>query len=57
LMNLNPMTGTISAFRSATLGLPVDWQALSISVLLAMLLLSAGLAVFAHTEKTFADVI
>ena len=57
LMNFNPMTGTIGAFRSATLGLPIDWSALAWSVLLALALLSAGLAVFAHTEKTFADVI
>ena len=57
LMGMNPMTGTIGAFRNATLGLPIDWSALGVSVLLALLLLSLGLAAFARTEKTFADVI
>lgn len=56
LLMLNPMTGLISAFRSALLGQPMDWTALGVSVLLSLTLLVVGLLAFHRTERRFADV-
>ncbi len=57
LLQLNPMGGTIEAFRAAVLGTPVDYGAWMISTAVASVLLIAGLLYFNRTERQFADVV
>lgn len=57
LLRLNPMGGTIEAFRAAVLGTPIDVGALLISTGVAFLTLFVGLAYFGFAEKRFADVV
>lgn len=55
LFNLNPMNGAIEAFRAALLGTPIDWAAWSLSTLVALACLIAGLIHFARVEHRLAD--
>ena len=57
LMNLNPMAGTIDAFRAAVLGQPVNVGAWLVSASVAVLTLLVGLVWFAKLERKFADVV
>lgn len=57
LMNLNPMAGTIDAFRAAVLGQPVNVGAWLVSTAVACLTLLIGLVWFAKLERKFADVV
>lgn len=58
IIALNPMTGIIESFRTALLyETPVDWNLLTISVVMGMILFVFGVWYFLRTEKTFADVI
>jgi lipopolysaccharide transport system permease protein len=57
LMNLNPMAGTIDAFRAAVLGQPVNVGAWLMSTAVACLTLLIGLVWFAKLERKFADVV
>jgi lipopolysaccharide transport system permease protein len=57
VLNLNPMAGLISAFRSSLLGQPVLWQDLAISVAVSLALLLLGIWYFTKTERRFADII
>ena len=57
LLRLNPMGGTIEAFRASVLGQPLDWAALGLSVTSALLILLIGLTYFTQAERRFADVI
>jgi lipopolysaccharide transport system permease protein len=57
LANLNPMAGTIAAFRSAILGQTVDYSAWAISTAVAAVMLTAGLLWFSAVQRRFADVI
>jgi lipopolysaccharide transport system permease protein len=54
---LNPMYGTIEAFRAAILGRPLPFGAWAVSVVVSLICLVAGLAYFARTERRMADVI
>ena len=56
LLSLNPMVGLIEAYRSALLGRPWNWTALSVSVVSISLLLAYGLFYFRKTERRFADI-
>lgn len=56
-LRLNPMGGTIEAFRASVLGTPIDYGALGISAAVAVLTLVVGLAYFSVAEKKFADVV
>jgi len=56
LLALNPLTGVISAFRSALLGRPADWPAIGTAIVLALLALVCGVALFRRTERRFADI-
>ncbi len=59
LLDLNPMTGVIDAFRWCLLsdGQPFDLQGIACSVVLSGLLTLSGLWYFRRMERTFADVI
>jgi|WetSurMetagenome_2_1015567.scaffolds.fasta_scaffold02494_6 lipopolysaccharide transport system permease protein len=57
LLNLNPMAGLISAFRSSLLDQTVLWQDLAISAAVSLALLLLGIWYFAKTERRFADII
>jgi len=57
LMMLNPMGGTIEAFRSVVLCTPVDYVAWAVSTQVAMLCLLIGLIYFGRAERQFADVV
>ncbi|HZZ19006.1 MAG TPA: ABC transporter permease [Opitutaceae bacterium] len=59
LLNMNPMTGVIDAFRWCLLsdGQPFETQGMLCSVLMSTVLTLTGLWYFRKMEKTFADVI
>ncbi len=57
LMNLNPMAGTIDAFRAAVLGQPINYAAWLVSTTVAALTLVVGLVWFVKLERKFADVV
>jgi len=57
LLRLNPMGGTIEAFRAVVLGQPIDIGALVISTAVAVVILLAGVIYFNFAEKRFADVV
>ncbi len=57
LMNLNPMAGTIDAFRAVVLGQPVNYAAWAVSTTVAAITLVVGLVWFAKLERKFADVV
>lgn len=52
---LNPMFGTIDAFRSAILGTPCDFTSLAISTASAATMFWFGVYYFSRTERKFAD--
>jgi lipopolysaccharide transport system permease protein len=54
---LNPMIGLVGAFRSLTLGVPVDWPQLALSATTAVVLFALGCFYFRRVEDGFADVI
>jgi lipopolysaccharide transport system permease protein len=55
LFVLNPMFGIVTAYRSAILGTPWDWQSLAISLMSAVLFLVLAVFYFRRTERRFAD--
>jgi lipopolysaccharide transport system permease protein len=58
LFSLNPMSGVISGWRWAVIGeAEPDWGQMSVSVSVAVLLFTIGLAVFRTFEPRFADTI
>ena len=57
LMNLNPMAGTIDAFRAAVLGQPMNIPAWLASSTVAAITLVVGLTWFAKLERKFADIV
>lgn len=58
LLYLNPMTGLIDAHRAVLLGhLPVNYEALGISIVISVLLFLTGIMYLKNTEKYFADLI
>ena len=54
---INPLTGIIEGFRSAFLGLPINFQGLAISGLITIALLVFSLFVFRQLEDDFADIV
>jgi lipopolysaccharide transport system permease protein len=54
---LNPLAGTLAAFRAVLVGGSVDWGALAISTLAAGALCAAGMSYFQRTERVFADIV
>lgn len=57
LLRLNPMGGTIEAFRASVLGEVIDYGALGVSASVAVVSLVVGLVYFARVERRFADVV
>jgi len=57
LLDLNPMYGYVSAFRTVLLDQPVHWLSLGYSVAFTVVFLVIGAYVFTRAEKTFADVV
>ena len=58
LVERNPMTGIIEAFRYGFLGQGVlTWQSLGYSVILTLVSLVLGVIIFNKTEKTFVDTV
>ncbi len=59
LLDLNPLTGVIDAFRWCLLsdGQPFDGRGISFSIVISAILTLSGLAYFRRMERTFADVI
>ncbi len=58
LIALNPLSGIIEAFRYAILpARQVDWQLLSISLTVTLVVLIVGFIYFQKTERMFADII
>jgi len=55
--DLNPLSGTIEAFRAALVGRPVAWGAWLESALVAVLLFLSGTVYFRRTERVFADIV
>ncbi len=55
---LNPMSGVIETARSVVFGnKPVDWQLLSVSIIVSITLFIFGIMYFRKTERYFADLI
>jgi lipopolysaccharide transport system permease protein len=57
LLNLNPMTSLIAAFRAAALGGPFPWHSFTISSAFVVLLSVVGCFYFRKVEDSFADII
>ena len=57
LINVNPMAGLISAFRSSLLNTPILWNDLLISGAVSIVLFILGIAYFTRMERRFADII
>ena len=57
LIQLNPMTAPVEAFRAIFLGGPIPWSALGFSTAFTALLLFIGVIIFNKVEKTFMDTV
>jgi lipopolysaccharide transport system permease protein len=57
LLDLNPMTGLIEAYRAAPLGRPIDLGSLAVSAAVGLVLVAIGVWRFRRMEKIFADVV
>jgi lipopolysaccharide transport system permease protein len=57
LLDLNPMSGLITGYRSALFDRPFDWAALAASAALTLGFLAFAVWNFRRTERTFADVV
>ena len=57
LIQLNPMTAPIEAFRAIFLGGPIPWSALGFSTALTAALLFFGIVIFNKVEKSFMDTV
>ncbi|MGD1152451.1 MAG: ABC transporter permease [Syntrophales bacterium] len=57
LINLNPMAGLVTSFRSSLLNTAFMWHDLLISLSVSVVLFIAGIAYFTAMERRFADII
>ena len=57
LLYLNPMAGIIQGFRAAFLGSTLDLGAVALSLGVAAVMFSVGVAYFERVERRFADII
>lgn len=54
---INPIGGSVSAFRAAVTGQPIDFTAWLCSLVISLSLLLVGTMIFAQQERKFADVV
>jgi len=57
IVEVNPMSGVIDAFRSSLLGRPLRWSSLAYSMIVAVVLAVSGAFYFRRVERQFADVL
>jgi lipopolysaccharide transport system permease protein len=57
VLNLNPLSGIIEAFRAAIFGSPFEWNSLTMSSTITIVALLAAAYSFRGMEQEFADVI
>lgn len=57
LLILNPMSGIVTAIRSAWFGLPWDLPALAASVVISLVALAVGVRYFRAVERKFVDLL
>lgn len=57
LIQLNPMTAPIEAFRAIFLGGPIPWSSLGFSTAFTAALLFVGIVIFNKVEKSFMDTV
>jgi len=57
IFTLNPMTGIIEGTRSSLFGLPFDWTAIGVSLVVALFVIALAAFFFRRVEDGFADVI
>jgi lipopolysaccharide transport system permease protein len=57
IIQLNPMSGPIEAFRALFLGGNIPWHALQFSMLTTSILVLAGIILFNRVEKSFMDTV
>ena len=57
LLNLNPLSGVIEAYRASLFGKPFNWQSLGYSAAFTLILLIVAAVYFRKTENTFADIV
>ena len=57
VFTLNPMTGIIEGTRSSLFGLPFDWTAIGVSLVVALFVIALAAYFFRRVEDGFADVI
>jgi lipopolysaccharide transport system permease protein len=57
LLKINPLSGIIEGYRSSFFGRPFDWQSLSISALITLVVLIYAAYDFRRMERTFADIV
>lgn len=57
LVDANPMTGLIDAFRGTILGTPIPWPALAYSTVFTLTIVITGAFYFRRVERQFADVL
>lgn len=57
LIQLNPMTAPVEAFRAIFLGGPIPWSALGFSTAITATLLFVGIVIFNKVEKSFMDTV
>jgi lipopolysaccharide transport system permease protein len=57
VLALNPVYGTVAAFRQALFGEAIDWYALGVSAAVGIGLFVAGCLYFRRVERSFADII
>ena len=53
----NPLTPVIEGFRGAVLGTDVDWSTLWYPAVVAVVLITGGLALFQRVERSYADLV
>jgi len=56
LLYLNPMAGTIDAFRAAVLSVPIDYGNWALSMSVSIVAMTLGMFFFTRAERQFADV-
>ena len=57
LLNLNPMTALVAAFRAASTNNPIPFAQLAVSGVTALVMLCVGCIMFRRAERRFADII